>query len=235
MKYLKSHVIILIYYTDTILRYKQLFYDTHKGMLGGKMKKLFILFIPFVFICCASTDISSFKNPDINFSDYKKILVYGNSRDIDFQKSIENFLVITFKENNIEAVSSIELIPPLKEYTEEDIQKILYENEIDGYLSVSVVSATEESVYIPQSSHTYYRSQYVNGSYSSIPYTMTSGGYSVTYPKASFDIILTDIKSGKIAFKATANSEGDEFSDMKTIAESLACAIVEEYIKLSSE
>lgn len=199
------------------------------------MKKLFILLIPFFFICCASTDISSFKNPDISFSDYKKIMVYGNSRDINFQKTIEADLVTAFAENNIIAVSSIELISPVKEYTTDEIQKILIENEIDGYLSVAVVSASEESVYIPQSSHTWYRSQYVNGTFTSVPYTTTSGGYSVSYPKASFDIILTDIKSGKIAFKATANSEGDEFSDMETISESLSAAIVEEYIKLSTE
>ena len=73
-----------------------------------------------------------------------------------------------------------------------------------------------------------------NGKLTSVPYTTTSGGYSVSYPKASFDIILTDIKTGQIAFKATANSEGDEFSDMKTISKSLAKKIAEEYINLSS-
>jgi len=206
----------------------------HWGAFGGKMKKLLLFFVPFFLIGCASTNISSFRNPDIDFSNYKKIMVYGNSRDIDFRKTLEADLVNAFTEKNITAVSSIDLISPIKEYSSEEIQNIFIENNIDGYLSVAVVSATEESAYVPQRSHTNYRSQYVNGKLTSVPYTTTSGGYSVSYPKASFDIILTDIKTGQVAFKATANSEGDEFSDMKTISKSLAEKIAEEYINLSS-
>lgn len=200
------------------------------------MKKLLILLISFLlFVSCATTKISSFKNPDIDFSNYQKMLILGNSRDIDFRKTIETDLVTAFTEQSIGAVSSIELISPVKEYTDEEIQKILSENNIDGYLSVAVVTALEESAYVPQTSYTNYRSQYVNGQLISTPYTSTYGGYSVSYPKASFEIILTDIKTGQIAFKATANSEGDEFSDMKTISKSLAKKIVEEYIVLSEK
>ena len=198
------------------------------------MKKLLLFFVPFFLIGCASTNISSFRNPDIDFSNYKKIMVYGNSRDIDFRKTLEADLVNAFTEKNITTVSSIDLISPIKEYSSEEIQNIFIENNIDGYLSVAVVSATEESAYVPQRSYTNYRSQYVNGKLTSVPYTTTSGGYSVSYPKASFDIILTDIKTGQVAFNATANSEGDEFSDMKTISKSLAEKIAEEYINLSS-
>ena len=200
------------------------------------MKKLLILLISFLlFVSCATTKISSFKNPDIDFSNYQRMLILGNSRDIDFRKTIETDLVTAFTEQSIGAVSSIELISPVKEYTDEEIQKILSENNIDGYLSVAVVTALEESAYVPQTSYTNYRSQYVNGQLISTPYTSTYGGYSVSYPKASFEIILTDIKTGQIAFKATANSEGDEFSDMKTISKSLAKKIVEEYIVLSDK
>lgn len=200
------------------------------------MKKLLILLISFLlFVSCATTKISSFKNSDIDFSNYQKMLILGNSRDIDFRKTIETDLVTAFTEQSIGAVSSIELISPVKEYTDEEIQKILSENNIDGYLSVAVVTALEESAYVPQTSYTNYRSQYVNGQLISTPYTSTYGGYSVSYPKASFEIILTDIKTGQIAFKATANSEGDEFSDMKTISKSLAKKIVEEYIVLSEK
>ena len=200
------------------------------------MKKLLILLISFLlFVSCATTKISSFKNPDIDFSNYQRMLILGNSRDIDFRKTIETDLVTAFTEQSIGAVSSIELISPVKEYTDEEIQKILSENNIDGYLSVAVVTALEESAYVPQTSYTNYRSHYVNGQLISTPYTSTYGGYSVSYPKASFEIILTDIKTGQIAFKATANSEGDEFSDMKTISKSLAKKIVEEYIVLSEK
>ena len=90
------------------------------------MKKLLILLISFLlFVGCATTKISSFKNPDIDFSNYQKMLILGNSRDIDFRKTIETDLVTAFTEQSIGAVSSIELISPVKEYTDEEIQKII--------------------------------------------------------------------------------------------------------------
>lgn len=198
------------------------------------MKKIYLMLFPFIFLSCAVTNISSFKNPDIDFPNYKKIVVYGNSRDIDFRKTLENDLVLAFSEKSINAVSAIDLISPLKEYKSEELQKILLDNNVDGYLYVAVVAASEESVYIPQTTSTYYESLYVNGQFISVPHTTTSGGYSKSYPKASFDIILTDILTGQTAFKATANSEGDEYSDMKTISKSLSKKIVEEYLKLST-
>ena len=200
------------------------------------MKKFFIYINSlFLFVSCATTNISSFKNPDINIAEYKKILIFGNSRDIDFRKTLERDLVLAFAEKQIEAVSSIEIISPVKEYSNDEIKSMLEKHKIDGCLSVAVVAAYEESAYVPQTTSTHYRSQYVNGQLISVPYTTTSGGYSLSYPKASFEIILIDVLTGDVAFKATANSEGDEFSDMKEISKSLAKKIVEEYTRLSLE
>ena len=198
------------------------------------MRKLFIVLFSFLFVSCAETKISSFKNPDIDFSSYKKILICGNCRDIDFRKTLEADLVAAFNENSILAVASIEIISPVKEYTPEELSDILFLNNIDGFLTVEMLAATEETSYVPQQTYTNYRSEYVNGKLITVPYTTTSGGYSLSYPKASFEIILTDISTGQIVFKATANSEGDEFSDMKTISRSLSKKIVEEYINLST-
>ena len=197
------------------------------------MRKLFIVLVSFLFVGCAVTKISSFKNPDIDFSSYKKILVCGNCRDIDFRKTLEADLVAAFTEKSILAVASIDIISPVKEYTPEELSNILARNNIDGFLSVEMLAAAEETTYVPQQTYTHYRSEYVNGKLITVPYTTTSGGYSLSYPKASFEIILTDISTGQIAFKATANSEGDEFSDMKTISKSLSKKIVEEYLNLS--
>lgn len=191
---------------------------------------LVVLVVSIVMLSCATTKISSFTNPDINISDYKKILVYGNSRDIDFRKTLEADLVNAFAEKQIDVASHIDLISPLKEYTKSELQEIYLENNIDCILEVAVLDASTGTAYVPQQSYTNYSSQWVNGQLISIPYTTTSGGYSVSYPKGSFEIILTDAKTDEVALKATANSEGDEFSDMKTISKSLAKKIVEEYL-----
>ena len=196
-----------------------------------KMKRnivyLGIILLAFSFSSCATTNISSFTNSDIKISAYKKILVSVNSRDIDFRKTLELDLVNAFTSNGKNALSSISIISPLKEHTQNELKKIYSENGIDCVLSVSVMDASEESSYIPEQTQTYYRSQYVNGQFASIPYTTTSGGYTVSSSKASFEILLSDVKTGELALKATANSKGD---DMKLISKSLAKKIVEEYI-----
>lgn len=199
------------------------------------MKKLLLLIIPLFLISCATTKISSFVNPDIDISNYKSILVFGNIRDIEIRKTVESDIVSVFLENNINCISSINILSPLKDYSEQERKEILIKNKIDGIMTVCIISSGENSAYIPQQTHTNYSSQYVNGQLISIPYTTTSGGYSVSYPKADFEITLTDIASGKLAYKATANSEGDEFSDMKTISRSLAKEIIKEYISLVSK
>ena len=202
--------------------------------IGGEMKKLLLVIILLFLTSCATTKISSFINPDIDISNYKNILVFGNIRDIEIRKTLESDIVSAFIENNLNCISSINIFSPLKDYSEQEREEILIKNNIDGIITVCIISAGENSAYIPQQTYINYSSQYVNGQLISIPYTTTSGGYSVSYPKADFEITLTDIVSGKLAYKATANSEGDEFSDMKTISRSLAKEIVKEYISLIS-
>jgi len=156
---------------------------------------------------------------------------YGDTCDIDYRKTIEEDLVSAFFKVGINAVSSIEIVSPLKNYTNLELNKIYSDNNIDCILSVAVIDANEMSEYIPQQTYTNYRSEYQNGQLISVPYSTLSGGYSVSYPKASFEIKIKDLKTGELALKSTANSEGDEFSDMKTISKSLTKKIVLEYQK----
>ncbi len=197
------------------------------------MKRLLILLISFLCLSCASTKISSFSNPDVDFSKYKTILVCGDCQDIEFRKALETDIVNAFTEKSITAISYITIISPVKEYTEEELKKIYSDNKIDAFLTVTIISSSKETVYIPPTTTTNYTSRYENGRLVQVPYTTTSGGYSVSYPKTSFEIILKDINTNEIAFKATAKSEGDEFSSMKTLSKSLAKEIVSEFMKLA--
>lgn len=197
------------------------------------MKKVeFILLTIFIVIVssCATTKLSSFKNPEIDLTLYKSIVVFANIKDIEIRKYLENKLVEEFTTRGKNAVSYISLFSPLKEYSTEKIINTLKEKNIGCYLEISIMDAKNNSAYVPQKTTTHYQSQYVNGQYISTPYTTTSGGYSVSYPTASFEITALDLQSGEVAMKATANSEGDEFSDMKTIMTSLTKKIVDEFV-----
>ena len=201
------------------------------------MRKIFILFLfSILFIGCASTRITTIKNPNSDISLYKKILVFANTQNLEFAKNFENSMVKAFSDNNIEAVSSLEILPPLKQYNNNEIDKIFLKNNIDSILSVVVISAdkTNDFVYVPQRTQTHYRSQYINGQFISIPYTTTTGGYSYTISalNVSFEIVFSDVKTNEIIFKSTAHSEGD---DISAISDSLSENIIKEYLNVKDD
>ena len=196
-----------------------------------KIKLLELIVIILIIITgCATTSISYFSNLDIKISSFKKIMVFAPFQDIGWRKIAESNFVKEFSTQGKNAVSCIEVISPVEEYTDEEIISILHRNAIDSVLIISLIDAHSEKVYIPQKTTTHYRSYIQGSNVYSEPYTQTSGGYSLSFPKASFEINIIDVKSGKIAMKATANSKGNEFSDMKTIFKSLAKKIVSEYM-----
>ncbi len=190
-----------------------------------------IIFAIFSLIGCATTEISSFKNPDIKISEYKKILVKADVRDIKLRKTLEKDLVSEFTKKEIDSVAYIDIFSPVKTYSETERDGILSENKIDCILSIELLDVQNNSEYIPKTTSTYYTSEYVNGQFINIPHTSTSGGYSASYPTASFEVVLTDAKSGEIALKATANSEGNEFTDIDMISSSFAKQVVAEYLR----
>ena len=156
-------------------------------------------------IGCATTEISGFSNPNVDFSLYKKIAVLGNVRDIAFRKILEYDLANSFDSEKIDAIPVISIASPIKNYTKKEFVKIMRKNKIDALLSVEVISSSKETSYVQ-----------IGNVFSP-----------VSSPQISFEIILKDVKSGKIAFKLTANSEGDS---MSAISKSLAEKSVEIYM-----
>ena len=179
-----------------------------------------ILFILSLFLTsCATTKIESVKTPDAELTKYKKTLIYVDIQDIQFRKLLEKDIEeqLAMQKKNI--IKSIEIIPPLKEYSESDINKICRDNSIDSIIKISVISLStnngdSSSVFIPTGN-------FVWGLGSSdIKLTM------------AFDIIIYDVNNDEIVIRGTAKSEdeNDEIEDcMDNISKSLAKEIVEEF------
>ena len=179
-----------------------------------------ILFMLSLFLTsCATTKIESVKKPDAELTKYKKTLIYVDIQDIQFRKLLEKDIEeqLAMQKKNI--IKSIEIIPPLKEYSESDINKICRDNSIDSIIKISVISLStnngdSSSVFIPTGN-------FVWGLGSSdIKLTM------------AFDIIIYDVNNDEIVIRGTAKSEdeNDEIEDcMDNISKSLAKEIVEEF------
>lgn len=192
------------------------------------MRKNIINFIILItlsifFYSCASTEIEGFQKPETNFYEYKNVCVYGNIENVKYRKTLENDISNQFNKQNITVVKSIDLFPPLKEYSSEEILQLVSKTNSEIFIEVKVLSVTtnngdSSSFFMP-----------VGGMF------FGSGSTEIKV-NLTFDIVIYDIKNNfEIIYKGTATSkeEDDEFEDcIKNIFESFAEQLVKQYFTL---
>ena len=191
-------------------------------------KQLFGLSIVFYLTGCAfaRTTINTIKNPELSQAKFKKLLVAAPFSDIGLRTQTENAFISQFNLSGINAISSIELIPPVKNYNEDELLNILEQNNIDGVLIVALREYWTSQVYIPRSSlSTGNVSSYSNFLYYQ-SYTQEYGGYYISKPRVKFEIRLFDTKSGQVAWLATSFTRGNAFAEYSTLVNSLAEEVV---------
>ena len=77
-----------------------------------------------------------YDNKDFVKTQFKKIVIQSGSQDIKTDKKI----ISEYKDLNVIKVSWLELFPPVKEYSDDDIKNKLQANEIDGWIKITVKS-----------------------------------------------------------------------------------------------
>lgn len=75
-----------------------------------------------------------FVNEDYVQRDFSKLLLITGSIDPDTNEKIQG----QFKKVGIETVTSLKLMPPVKEYSDEEVMEICQKNNIDGIVRVKV-------------------------------------------------------------------------------------------------
>jgi hypothetical protein len=65
---------------------------------------------------CASTKLTSFKEPSFNNS-FQKIIIYANVSDLEERGTIENVIVSKLIENGFDSMPSLELFLPTRKYS----------------------------------------------------------------------------------------------------------------------
>lgn len=75
-----------------------------------------------------------FVNADHSPRTFSKLLLITGSIDEDINKKIQ----AQFQKVGIETITSLEVMPPVKEYSDEDIKRICEKNGVDGIVTVKV-------------------------------------------------------------------------------------------------
>ena len=190
--------------------------------------KLIIFSICFlaIFLGCATTDISTLRNPLYGSITFSKLLVSAPFQDLETRRIAESSFVNKFNELGIEAVMAIDLIPPIKVYTEEEINKIINTNHIDGVLIATLTDYYTDQAYVPESSKTTGSATvYGNRIYGNST-TRKSGGYYINKPRVRFEVNIYTTTTGDIVWKATSFTRGNAFANQQTLLSSLADEVV---------
>jgi PKD repeat protein len=197
------------------------------------MKKRFFVVILLMLIAvylmgCASTKISTVRNPESYNTKFENILVIVPFTDIGLRRQTEEIFVSKFNSSDMKALSSLELMPPIKDYSDQELMNILDKNKVDGILTVALKDYWTSESYVPKSSSTQGSANLYGNSLYYRSYTQQYGGYYVSKPNVSFETRLFDRKSGQVAWLVSSTTSGNAFADYGNLASSLAKKVVSE-------
>ena len=166
------------------------------------MRKTIIFTLVLLLICTALCFSAPAKTTPL----YDKVLIYCNFDDMNYRKQLESKLLKYFKTNKITAAKSLELMPPLKEYTTEDIDKIMKDNSLDTLLEIKLLDCkvtSEDDALVGTKLFKVYAKNWS---------TLASA-------KMELDTAIIDKRTGETAFKETFKEEAAEDSVKESVDE----------------
>ena len=196
---------------------------------------LFFLFLLILF-SCASTRMTSFKDPDYQNTAFKRILVVANTNDLEDRQKLESKMVEAFSEIGVYALESYKLFPPTRELTNEEKVDLLLKNNVDSFISISVGESGVSDVYIPQTSSTTKTEGNVNvygntARYKEKSTTTYQGGYTVHKPWAQFETKLYDVSNSRMAWIASSFTGGNAYANKNTVMNSYCDKTVDQLLE----
>ena len=168
-------------------------------------KLLLILIIVFFTFNCTQTKIVTFTDPDAVGKYYNRIGVVADVEDLSERAGIEEKMVETMRDNGISAVTSISLLPPTREFTVEQENKIFRDN---GVEALAVIQIDDSGYYVstePIRVNTETRK--VDGK--KVKSTTVSGGGTEQKAFSQFRVSLIDLMSGKTMWIGDADARSN--------------------------
>lgn len=190
------------------------------------MKKYTAFATHFVIIAavagCAWTDVSSFRDPAFIGKRFQRILVIAPFGDMDSRTKTEQAFSVRLAKYEVEVIPSMGVLMPTRTYTDDELFKLLNENNIDGVLHVELTDAYTKQTYMPRSSYTHGQASLSANTVTYSGTTQHYGGYYISKPRVKFKMRLYDVSTGKTAWVATSLTRGNAFANFSTLIGSLA-------------
>jgi hypothetical protein len=153
---------------------------------------------------------------------FNNILVFANIDDLEKRKIIEDTFVEKFATSEINAYSSLKIVPPLKRYTIEELKKILRKNNIDSILVVYVMG---DGLSVGGNQKTIKEVYDIISGEGYIQQRVRKQGDLPESSTTKWNVDLYDFVSEQIVWKAQVKTEST-YATFKKIAKSLADEIL---------
>ena len=106
---------------------------------------LLAVVVGFALVGCASTSTSSYRAPAFAQASYRKVAVMASGVQLGTRQQIEGRLASALRGKHIQATESLQLFPPTREVSQDDIMGVLHERGFDGLLFVERVESGSTS------------------------------------------------------------------------------------------
>ncbi len=197
-----------------------------------RIKSIVLLTIALIATNCTHTRVVSFTDPDAINKSYNRIAVVANEADLSDRLAIESEMVETLLDNGVNAISSLSLLPPTREFTLEQENKIFKDNNVDALAVIEITDSgffvTSEPIKVRTKSH--------KKDGKKVSRTTVSGGGTEHKAFGQLRVSLIDIESDKTMWIGDADARAffDTFNpdwDMEYLLKASSKKIAKELIK----
>ena len=156
---------------------------------------------------------STWKDPAIGATQYKKVLVVGLSSKETVRRTFENEFSVVLTQHGVTAAPSSTTVPPGAEKDQEQMKQVLQAGGYDAVMVTRLVDRTKETTYVPGTSYTpapYYGGFY---SYYYTAYPMVyDPGYLVESIIIQIETNVYDLNTGKLVWSGISEVVDPETS-----------------------
>ena len=160
---------------------------------------IFVLFVT----NCTHTRVVSFTDPDSGGKLYNRIAVLANVESLSDRLAIETKMVQTLLDKGVNAVSSLSLLPPTRNFTAEQENEVFINNNVEA---LAVIEIRETGFHVssePLSVHTETRKE----NDKEITGTTVSGGGTERKAFGQLRVSLIDVASDKTMWIGDADAQ----------------------------
>jgi hypothetical protein len=180
----------------------------------------------------AGTDMTRTRDPAYRNLAFRHVAVFADVSDLRQRKLFENAVVSELQRQDIHARSSMEILPPTRDYTVDERVQTLVAAGADGVLVISGESGIE-SVYVPVTGTQTTTTGNVNvqgnmANYHETARTEQQGGYTIQKPWSKITTRLVDLDGGRTAWLAYTETRGSGFADFDDIRKSYARSLAKQ-------